>query len=80
MNYLLIFYTGNEIKKATLRTGEYITAGAGENDTVKLSDSNIMSGHLIFRFADNGINLFSRTPFSIMGYKAVNRILSAGDT
>lgn len=29
---------------------------------------------------DNGINILSRTPFTIMGNQAVNIILSAGDT
>lgn len=80
MNYLLIFYTGNAIKEVTLKKGEHITVGTGENDTLRLQDSNLNANHLSLRYVDNGINILSRTPFTIMGNNSVNMILSAGDT
>ena len=80
MNYLLVFLTGNEIKQVTLKKGEHITVGTGENDTLLLPGSSLLANHLSLNFADNGINILSRTPFNIMGKKSVNIILSAGDT
>ncbi|MBR1486809.1 MAG: FtsK/SpoIIIE N-terminal domain-containing protein, partial [Synergistaceae bacterium] len=80
MNYLLVFYTGNEIKRVTLRKGENITVGSGADDTVKIESCGLEASHLSFRHIDGGINIFSRTPFEIAGEKAVNRIISAGDT
>ena len=80
MNYLLIFYTGNSIKEVTLKKGECITVGTGENDTLRLQDNNLSASHLILRHVDNGINILSHAPFDIMGNQSVNMILSAGDT
>ena len=79
MNYLLVFYTDDKITAKKLARGENITVGTGENDTLRISDNGLSANHLLLRATDCGINIFSNTPFSIMGNKAVNRILSAGD-
>ena len=80
MNYLLVFYTGNEIKRVTLRKSENITVGSGDKDTVKINNCGLEAGHLSFRHIDGGINILARTPFEIIGETAVNRVISAGDT
>ena len=79
MNYLLVFYTNDEIREKALTNGEHVSAGTGENDTIHLPDNSLEDNHINFRATDNSVNIFSKTPFSIMGNKAVNRILSAGD-
>ena len=79
MNYLLVFYTGNEIKRATLRKGENITAGSGDNDTVKIDNAGLEANHLTLRYIDGGIKIVSRTPFEVADNSMVNRIISAGD-
>ena len=80
MNYLLIFYTGDEIREAVLKKGEYITAGSGENDALKIENKGLNAGHLTLRYIEGGINIFASTPFSIMGSNSVNMMLSAGDS
>ena len=79
MNYLLVFYTIDEIREKSLAKGDRVSVGTGENDTIHLPDNSLEDNHLIFRATDDSINIFSKTPFTIMGHKAVNRILSAGD-
>lgn len=80
MNYLLTLYTGKEIKQITLKKGDCVSVGAGEKDTLRLEDFNLDINHLTLSHVDGGINVLARIPFDVMGEKAVNRILSAGDT
>ena len=80
MNYLLVFYTGTEIKNAIIKKGESINVGSGEDDNIKIQNCGLEANHLTLRFMDGGINIFSRTPFSIAGETSVNRIVSAGDS
>ena len=80
MNYMLIFYTGDEIIEAVLKKGDNITVGSGENNTLKIEKRGLEASHLTLRYIEGGINIFAGTPFSIMGNNSVNMMLSAGDS
>ncbi len=79
MDYLLIFYAGNEIKQITLKNNEIITVGNSENDTLKIINCGLSAEHLNLNNFGYGINIFSKTPFDMAGEKYLNRIISAGD-
>lgn len=80
MNYLLVLYTGKQIQCTTLKKGDCITIGTGEKDTLRLEDYNLDVNHLTLSYIDGGINILSHTPFSMMGEKTMNMVISAGNT
>ncbi|GHS95057.1 type VII secretion protein EssC [Synergistales bacterium] len=81
MNYFLVFYAPKEIRKLTLLRGESVTAGAGENDSMRLDGFGLSLSHLILTATDVGVHALSTAaPFEVFGESAFNRVLSVGDT